>query len=281
MSLPAPKKAPRGSCAGALVGTVLLSALLCWLPLLGPFLAGFVGGRRARHPVLALLVAILAGALWVAALMWASHQTLHLKGQQIGLDFMRLLVAPPTVAFLIAGALVGSTGRSARVVGLVILAVAVGWLVGRATAIIALYRTLQPAAVSNPAGPKETSQACPENLKQLYNAALLYSDSWDGVLPPADRWATLIKPNVPNDKWLHCPSMQDPRTQYGYAMNPELGGKRLNSIMDRSRQPLFYDTTDTAMDAHLPPSSMPKPGRHAGQDSVVYLDGHVEAVTPR
>lgn len=57
-----------GSTLAAATWMVVLSVLLFWLPLLGPFLAGFVGGRKAVT-VGKALIAALAPALIVAVLV--------------------------------------------------------------------------------------------------------------------------------------------------------------------------------------------------------------------
>ena len=48
---------------------VILSVLLFWLPVVGPLLAGFVGGRKAGSPGAAFVAAILP-ALVAGGLLW-------------------------------------------------------------------------------------------------------------------------------------------------------------------------------------------------------------------
>lgn len=54
-----------------------LSLVLGWIPIVGPLVAGFVGGRRAGSPraaaVAAILPALIVGAL-VAIVVWALPQ---------------------------------------------------------------------------------------------------------------------------------------------------------------------------------------------------------------
>jgi hypothetical protein len=50
---------PRGSVLVAMVWMILLSILLFWLPAIGPAIAGFVGGRKARGVGPAILAALL------------------------------------------------------------------------------------------------------------------------------------------------------------------------------------------------------------------------------
>ncbi len=50
-----------GSIGSAIFWMFLLSVLLFWLPIVGPFIAGFVGGRKAGTVGNALLAALLPG----------------------------------------------------------------------------------------------------------------------------------------------------------------------------------------------------------------------------
>ena len=41
---------------------------------------------------------------------------------------------------------------------------------------------------------------------------------------------TAIQPNVTKDEWLHCPEVsKGGGEKYGYAMNPDAGGKKLRT----------------------------------------------------
>lgn len=52
-----------GSVVSATIWMFLLSVLLFWLPVLGPLIAGFVGGKRAGSFSNAILAAILPGLI--------------------------------------------------------------------------------------------------------------------------------------------------------------------------------------------------------------------------
>lgn len=56
-----------GSFLSAVVWMFVLSILLFWLPILGPVIAGFVGGRKAGSLGNAILAALLPGFLIGAA----------------------------------------------------------------------------------------------------------------------------------------------------------------------------------------------------------------------
>ncbi len=76
-----------GSITSATIWMFLLSILLFWLPLLGPFIAGFVGGRKAGSVSNAIIAVFLPGIVFGIALFF----------------FAAVLTAFPLLAFL-AGA---------------------------------------------------------------------------------------------------------------------------------------------------------------------------------
>lgn len=53
------QKKQTGSIVGGFIWMLIISVLLFWLPLLGPIVAGFVGGRKAGSVVKAILAALL------------------------------------------------------------------------------------------------------------------------------------------------------------------------------------------------------------------------------
>ena len=52
----------QGSIVMAMIWMAVISLLLFWLPLIGPLLAGFIGGRRAGRAGRGLLAAVLPAA---------------------------------------------------------------------------------------------------------------------------------------------------------------------------------------------------------------------------
>jgi hypothetical protein len=103
-----PGAAPRrGSLTSAMVWMFALSLLLFWLPLLGMFIAGLVGGRKAGSVGTALAAVLLPG-LVVAGLMFLLATALTgmpLLGAIAGFGTGVLVVA--NVVPLLAGAVVG------------------------------------------------------------------------------------------------------------------------------------------------------------------------------
>jgi hypothetical protein len=53
-----------GSIASAIIWMFVLSILLFWLPIIGPLIAGFVGGRKAGTVGDAILAVILPGVVF-------------------------------------------------------------------------------------------------------------------------------------------------------------------------------------------------------------------------
>lgn len=94
----------RGS---VLLGTVVASSLfvlLSWLPLLGPFIAGFAGGSRAGSAARGLVVALLAGTVLTAGFV-ALAVTFPFWGLLAAGVYLFILIG--AAAFFVGGALVG------------------------------------------------------------------------------------------------------------------------------------------------------------------------------
>jgi hypothetical protein len=97
----------KGRLGSAILWMFGLSVLLFWLPLLGMFIAGLVGGRKAGSVGTALL-AVLLPALIVAGMMFLAATALTgmpLLGAIAGFGTGVLIVA--NVVPLLAGAVLG------------------------------------------------------------------------------------------------------------------------------------------------------------------------------
>jgi hypothetical protein len=97
----------RGSIGRAMLWMTLVSLLLFWLPLLGPAIAGFVGGRKAGGVGPAVIAALLPGILFGAALfVLASVLTgFPLLGAVAGLGGIAIAFAH--IGPLLLGAIIG------------------------------------------------------------------------------------------------------------------------------------------------------------------------------
>jgi hypothetical protein len=97
----------RGSVLEATLWMIVLSILLFWLPVLGPFIAGVVGGLRARDVGTAFTAACLP-ALIIAVLVFllAALTGLPLVGALAGIGVFVGIILHSLPLFL--GALVGA-----------------------------------------------------------------------------------------------------------------------------------------------------------------------------
>ena len=258
-----------GSLAGALGWTFFLTIAFCPLVILGPFIAGWMGGRKGKNPRTALIGGLIPAVFWMALMMFISQR--EIKGIVLGPLF---ILGPVTALAIIGGALLGSNGKPAHWIGVLCLIIGLLLVRPQAKELINLKNMLSPAkgAEQSTAAGKV---ACPENLKKLYNAVMLYSSSWDDTLPPAGSWQkSLANPSQtfaqPDE--MRCPSVG----HNGYAMNREVSGKRLSDIKDRGHTPLFYDSAVETPNSNDNFSSLPIPGRHSSRNNVIYMDGHTE-----
>jgi prepilin-type processing-associated H-X9-DG protein len=262
----------------ALLDIFGLSVLFAWLPIAGPFVAGFIGGRRARYAPIAIAAAILPAVLWWLFLIWASRQELHLGGWNGNVDQLRPLGMATALA-IFGGALAGVPGHPYKMAGSVALVLSVLFFAPAVQEVWKIYKLTRTASYE-----PSKNVTCPDHLQKLYRAVMEYASSWDDTLPPADRWMTALNDPVERrveEEELRCPDVAKSGPKYGYAMNPEVGGKRLDEIKEKGTTPLFYDSTDLSKDAHANAASLPKPGRHTGRNNVAYMDGQVKAVAPQ
>jgi prepilin-type processing-associated H-X9-DG protein len=275
---------PKPSLISQFLTTLVLSVLLVWLPALGPFIAAYITAKRVKSLIKALPAAIAAAAVWVIGLWLLSRTELKIGGQHatIGpLSWLGWASGGSILAGCLAGsAMSGGRGRGLVLAGAALLIACASGDVMVARDVLAIIKQVLP---SEPAYKPELNKTCPDNLKQLYTAMMIYADSWDGTLPPADGWLDKIKDNVSQNEWLHCPEVSPERTgtKYGYAYNEEVAGKRISELQDAGKTPLIYDSTNLEPGAHDAAASLPKPGRHAGRNNVVFVDGNVSAEAPK
>jgi prepilin-type processing-associated H-X9-DG protein len=264
----------RTSTAAASFWILTLSILFGPIVVLGPFLAGVIGGRKVRVVGQALSAAVLPALISAGFWYWFCGHEVAIGGNKITLPLELRALSPATALAIFGGALAGTAARPARVLGVALGIFAALWFAGPARHFWRLYQTFQPSGETYVA---EQNKTCPDHLKNLYDAAMLYADAYDGTLPPAERWMTALQDptqRFAEDDWLHCPEAGG-ANRYGYAMNSDLGGKRLVDLAAKADTPLFYDSTSSDRDARDAVTTLPKPGRHTGKNNVVYVDGHV------
>ena len=97
-----------GSVASAIIWMFILSVLLFWLPVAGPLIAGFVGGRKAGSLANAMLAVFLPAILFGGALFFLGSVLtgVPLLGLIAGAGGAILAIAH--VAPLLIGAILGS-----------------------------------------------------------------------------------------------------------------------------------------------------------------------------
>lgn len=108
---PGPTDRSRGSAVQGGIWMLLLAVLLSWLPLLGPLIAGFVGGRMIGEEKRALGVALIP-AVVLAAVVWAILAAFELPVLGAVAGFGALVVVAIQEVPLVVGAWFG--GSSAR-----------------------------------------------------------------------------------------------------------------------------------------------------------------------
>ncbi len=99
--------ATNGSVGRGMVWMLVLSVLLFWLPILGPLIAGFVGGRKSGSVGNAILAALLPGlVIGALAFVFASLLTGPFFGFMAGMGGAGLALAH--VGPMLVAAIVGA-----------------------------------------------------------------------------------------------------------------------------------------------------------------------------
>ena len=100
-------KGGKGSLAGAMIWMFVLSLLLFWLPVLGMFIAGLVGGRKAGGVATAMAAALLPSVVVAVAMFFMATALtgMPVLGAIAGFGAGVLVVA--NVVPLLAGAVIG------------------------------------------------------------------------------------------------------------------------------------------------------------------------------
>lgn len=148
---------------------------------------------------------------------------------------------------------------------------------------------------------------CINNMKHLALGLIMYSNDWDEMLPPADRWSEAISPYIKSTSLYVCP--QAPQLRCGYALNRVIAGKREDMTSGNPKaapRPGLGDTLRGALGNETPskaavgavepaqvvmlfesdrgwngsggPEALPKVPRHNGGDFYAFWDGHCKWV---
>jgi prepilin-type processing-associated H-X9-DG protein len=121
------------------------------------------------------------------------------------------------------------------------------------------------------------ASACRSNLIHTAAAANAYRLDHDGSLPPAERWATALEPELRSPQTLACPSARD--RPCGYAWNEGLAARP--RLVEPERVPMLFDALVPWDGAGGPGSIDP---RHESGDgpgaNVAFADGHMRIGRP-
>lgn len=96
-----------GSVTAGMIWMALIGLLLFWLPVLGPLLAGMVGGKKAGGVGNALVAVFLPGVLLGAMLFVFSTAMVGLPGVGLLMATMGALYYVANIGMLLVGAIVG------------------------------------------------------------------------------------------------------------------------------------------------------------------------------
>ncbi len=124
------------------------------------------------------------------------------------------------------------------------------------------------------------SSACMSNLKQLGTALVMYTEDYDGRVPPTAGWNEPLRSRVltyTSDRTGKLPLLECPAAPAGtpsYAMNASLAGVRLGEIDAPERAAALFDSKP-GRNLAGGPELLPQPVRHRG-DNIAFADGHVK-----
>ena len=99
--------AAKGSIMGAIFWMFLISILLFWLPVAGPLVAGFVGGRKAGGIARGILATILPSIILGLALFFLAAILSGLPVVGVIAAMGGLVLALSQVGLLLIGAIIG------------------------------------------------------------------------------------------------------------------------------------------------------------------------------
>ena len=112
-------------------------------------------------------------------------------------------------------------------------------------------------------------ERCMSNLKVLANAALLYAERNDGLLPPTN-WQSALLPYFNDTDILNCPNLRSKGQYGGYAFNEELLGKRVPG----DTKPMIFETKIVGDNIRGTPLT-DREERHGTQSFAAYSDGSI------
>lgn len=123
---------------------------------------------------------------------------------------------------------------------------------------------------------------CLQNLGLLSSGIAEYTQDYDGKLPPPDRWADLIRPDIttngssyqkdePGEDIWHCPTASTP---FSYSLNT--GVSRSNATLNPSVE--LFESDAKVRNACGGKQMLVNHPRHGGSDNYLFTDGHVASI---
>ncbi len=126
------------------------------------------------------------------------------------------------------------------------------------------------------ARPRETDghrPSCMSHLKQIATAMMIYGSDYDDRLPLGN-WADATSVLLKNDDIYRCPQA----TRYGYAMNMDVVGKRVDYSSSGVKTTVLLFDTDALGRNVVANLAARSPKRHGDGSHVSYVDTHVKWV---
>jgi hypothetical protein len=124
-------------------------------------------------------------------------------------------------------------------------------------------------------GPVDARTQCLRNLRAISQGLAVYAADADGVVPGNWQRSMRIYSKVGPTR-AFCPGASVDDGNYGYALNRDLQGQRLDEVESPNTTPFVFDADADALDTQAAYSATT--GRHEGVDNVVYVSGRAESV---
>jgi prepilin-type processing-associated H-X9-DG protein len=114
-------------------------------------------------------------------------------------------------------------------------------------------------------------------LKADTTALSLYANDYDETLPLQGQWMDEVTPYLKQQSDFQSPAVElvNPNA-YGYAMETTIAGRVLTAFASPDTQVALFDSTDLSRNATDPTTTLPNPPRYGSNNTIVFLDGHVQ-----
>jgi len=119
---------------------------------------------------------------------------------------------------------------------------------------------------------------CLSNIKQITLAFIMYADDYDSHLPDAASWTDRLGLYTKNQDIFHDTLAEIRPPDCGYAFRSSASKLNINTLKAPATFALDFDSDLLGRNASSDLSTLPRPGRHGGQDSIGYADGHAKSV---